>query len=248
MQNINFNSGVIQIINSVLTIPQNSTDGLIDANLTAAAGAIRNADFETTLAGFSNVTIFAPNNAAFSAVSNLVAELDSANLAAILGYHVVNNSVLYSSMFQNGNSLRAMDGTELKITVEDDEVYVNAAKITVPDLLVRDGVIHVINQVLNPANATEAPDTSATQAPAPAFIGATSAADGQVPFTSGIPEPTSTFPAASDVPGGNNNNGGSGDNGSGASASSTSNPGMPMKTGAFGAVALFGGAALMMNL
>merc|ERR1712014_145798 len=102
-----------------------------------------------------------------------------------------------------------MGGTELKVTVEDGKVFVNAARVTVPDLLVSDGVIHVINQVLNPANATEAPDTSATQAPAPAFSGATSAADGQVPFTSDIPAPSSTFPAATDVPG----NAGSGNGG-----------------------------------
>lgn len=230
-----------------MTIPQNSTEGLIDANLTAAAGAIRSADLSTTIAGFKNVTIFAPNNEAFSAVSNLVNGLDAADLAAIVGYHIVNNSVLYSTMLQNKQSFRAMDGTELKVTVENDEVYVNAAKITVPNLLISDGVIHVINQVLNPANTTETPNTSETQAPAPAYSGASSAADGQVPFTSDIPAPTSTFPsAATDTPGNQGGNGG--EVGSGDSESSTSNPGMPMKTGAVGAAALFGGAALMMNM
>lgn len=249
MQNINFNGGAIQIINRVLAIPQNSTSGLIDANLTAAAGAIRSADLSKTIAGFNNVTIFAPNNDAFSAISNLVTDLDALNLAAILGYHVVNNSVVYSSMLKNGDSIRAMDGTELKVTVEDDEVYVNAARITVPDLLVSDGVIHVINQVLNPANATEVPDITATKAPEPAFSGATSAADGQVPFTSDVPTPTSTLPSdATGAPGtGGGGGGGSGDSGSGDSQS-TSNPGMPMKTGAVGAAALFGGAALIMNM
>lgn len=246
MQNINFNSGAIQIIDRVLTIPKNSTDGMIDANLTAAAGAIRSAKLSTTIAGFKNVTIFAPNNDAFSAVSNLVNGLDAANLATILGYHVVNNSVLYSSMLKNKESIRAMDGTELKVTVENDEVYVNAAKVTVPDLLVSDGVIHVINQVLNPANTTEVPNTTATKAPEPAFSGATSAADGQVPFTSDVPTPTSTLP--SDVTGApGNGGGGSGGSGSGNSKT-TSNPGMPMNTGAVGAAALFGGAALIMNM
>ncbi|KAI1870581.1 uncharacterized protein JN550_005124 [Neoarthrinium moseri] len=229
--NVNFTGGTIHIIDSVLTIPMNVTDTLSKSNLTAAAGAIRTANLEKVLGDLRDVTIFAPNNDAFNAIGNLAANMSTDDLAKILGYHVINGTVAYSTDLRN-QTVTSSSGQELRITVEDGAVFVNAARVTIPDLLVSNGVVHVINQVLNPANSTETPDATATSAP-PAFSGASSGTAG-VPFTSGISTPTTTVPAAT--------------SGGGAATSSTSNPGMPMKTGAVGAAALFGGAALFANL
>ena len=76
----------------------------------------------------------------------------------------------------------------------------------------------------------------------PAFSGASSASN--VPFTSGIPTPSSAIASPTATASGA---GGAGASGTGTS-SSTSGIAMPMKTGAMGVAALFGGAAVMMNM
>jgi hypothetical protein len=95
--------------------------------------------------------------------------------------------------------------------------------------------------VLNPADSTATPDvTASTQLPV--FSGASKAS--AVPFTSGIPTPSSAIGAPT---AGASSAGGAGASGA-ASSSSTSGIAMPMKTGAVGVAALFGGAAVMMNM
>ncbi|KAI0124016.1 fasciclin domain-containing protein [Xylariales sp. AK1849] len=229
--NVNFTGGVIHIVNTLLSIPQNDTITLSDANLTAAAGAIRASGLERGLGDMSDITIFAPNNEAFNSVGSVLANLSTEGLASVLGYHVVNNSVLYSTDFSN-QTLRSSSGEDLRITVLNGTVFVNAARVTVPDIFVSNGVVHVIDQVLNSANSTETPDASATSV-MPAYTSASTGTAG-IPFTSGIATPTTTFPAATS-------------GGAGAASSSKSNPAMPMKTGAVGAAALFGGAAILAN-
>ncbi|KAK6951501.1 hypothetical protein Daesc_006022 [Daldinia eschscholtzii] len=137
-----------------------------------------------------------------------------------------------STDLQN-TTLTAINGQNITITVVDGTVYANSAKVTVPDVLLENGVVHVLDQVLNPENTSAAPDTTASSA-TPAFTDASSGSAG-VPFTSGVTTPTTTFPAATSA-------------GGEAESSSSSGAAMPMKTGAMGAAALFGGAAVIANL
>ncbi|KAI0490240.1 FAS1 domain-containing protein [Xylaria cf. heliscus] len=224
---INFTGGTMYIVDGVLSIPQNVTDTLTNANLTACVGAITAANQTQTLTNLNNATIFAPNNQAFDAIGNIVGNLTPDELGSIIGYHVVNGTVAYSTDLGN-TSLRAENGEDLNIRVIGNQIYVNAARVTVPDILYANGVVHVIDQVLNPNNATAVPNTSATTA-GPAYTGASSAT---VPFTSGVTTPTTTFPAATSAGG----------------TTQSRAAAVPMKTAAVGAAALFGGAAMFANL
>lgn len=96
-------------------------------------------------------------------------------------------------------------------------------------MLVSNGVVHVIDNVLNPANSTARPDVTAS-AQQPAFTGASSATE--TPFTSGI---TATASAPT------------GGAGATATSSGPAEAGVPMQTAAVGAAALFGGAAVLAN-
>ncbi|KAI1336371.1 FAS1 domain-containing protein [Xylariaceae sp. FL0016] len=237
--NVNFTGGTIHIVNGLLSIPGNVTETLIDANLTAAAGALRDANLNEPLGSQRDMTLFAPNNDAFNAIGNIVGNLTTEQLANILGYHAVNGTVGYSSTLTSNTTLTSMDGRDITISVINGDIYANEAKVTVPNILCENGVIHVIDQVLNPDNVGNTPDVSATTTTA-AFTGATSGTTG-VPFTSGISTPSTTFPAATS---------GGGDNaGAGASSTSSEGPAMPVKTaGAMQAAALFGGAAIYWNM
>lgn len=79
----------------------------------------------------------------------------------------------------------AVSGGSVTITVENGTVYVNSARVIVPDVLVANGVVHVIDGVLNPNNTAATPNPSTTSV---AFSGASSATD--VPFTSGVVQST----------------------------------------------------------
>jgi uncharacterized surface protein with fasciclin (FAS1) repeats len=123
----------------------NATDTLSDANLTAVVGAIQGTDLKDAVQVTPDLTIFAPNNNAFNAIGSVVANLSTEDLTNVLGYHVVNGTVIYSTGFTN-TTLTAVNGARLNVLVENGTVFVNAARVTLPDLLFSNGVIHVINQ------------------------------------------------------------------------------------------------------
>lgn len=234
---VNFTGGVIHIIDRVLTVPQNISQTAIEFNLTSIAGALTAANLVETVDYLSDVTVFVPNNAAFQAIGSALPNLTMEQVTAILTYHVVNGTVAYSTTLSN-TTVPTVQGGNLTITIIDGEVFVNSARVIVPDVLVANGVVHVIDGVLNPGNATATPNPS-EETGSPAFAGASSASD--VPYTSGVPTPTSTIMAsvASETPGAT---------ATAESSSSSSGGALPMKTGAVGAAALFGGAALVMNM
>jgi hypothetical protein len=148
----------------------------------------------------------------------------------------------YSTILSN-TTLTTLEGGVITITIEDGAVFVNSARVLIPNVLTANGVVHVIDGVLNPANSTATPNPSQTSA-VPAFSGASSASN--APFTSGIPPPASATKTA----------GGGPVSSAATPAASTSAPAsssssgvaMPMRTGAIGAAALFGGAAVVMNM
>lgn len=110
-----------------------------------------------------NVTVFAPNNEAFQNIGSALPNLTMQQLASILEYHgmptmssadarlltsfaVVNGTIGYSSTLTNGTSLNALNGGKLTITLENGNVFVNSAKVITPNVLVANGVVHVIDK------------------------------------------------------------------------------------------------------
>jgi uncharacterized surface protein with fasciclin (FAS1) repeats len=225
---IEFEGGVIHIIGEVLTIPGNLTETAIEGSLAAVAGALNFTSLATEIEGLEDVTIFAPNNDAFAAIANLVGNLTEEDLSSILEYHVVQGDVWYSSDLSN-TTVETIGGEELNITVlEDGSVYVDSARVVLADILIANGVVHVINNVLNPNATDNEPNPSTTT---PAFAGASTATDGGVPFTTGIPEPTATGDDTSDLNDGEN-----------------TEDAAPRATAAIAMGALFGGAAMLLNI
>lgn len=139
----------------MLTIPENITQTLIDSGLGAAAGALSKSDLAQNVDSEKNVTFFAPNNGAFGAVGSYVSNLTSQQLAKLVEYHVIPNKVIYSSDFRNGTIATSSHGN-VTITVLNGTIFVNSAKIIYSDILVSNGVIHVIDKyALTPISARD---------------------------------------------------------------------------------------------
>jgi len=98
-------------------------------------------------------TVFAPNNAAFAALGGAVDDLlkaeNQAALITLLSYHVV--SGYRTSKFlslNNGTQLDTLDGRNITVTVEGNAVKLGASKVLVADVQASNGLIHLIDSVL----------------------------------------------------------------------------------------------------
>ena len=58
---------------------------------------------------------------------------------------MVNGTVGYSTTLQNGEMIPTLNGATVKITLSNGGVMVNQATVTIADVLVANGVVHVIN-------------------------------------------------------------------------------------------------------
>ncbi len=116
--------------------------------------AARAADLVEVLQGDGPFTVFAPTDEAFAAlpagtVESLLANREA--LRAILTYHVVAGRVTSSDLVAAGGANPAtVNGQKLNIVVGGHGVTVNSASVIQADVMARNGVIHVIDQVLLP--------------------------------------------------------------------------------------------------
>ena len=147
-QNVNFTGGVIHIIDTVLTLPASDSSTAAAANLTSLAGALTAAKLVQTVDFLSDVTIFSPSNAAFQAIGSAVGNLTTEQVTSILEYHVVQGTVGYSSSLSN-TTLKTVNGANVTITIENGTVFINSAKVLTPNVLVNNGVVHVIDGYAN---------------------------------------------------------------------------------------------------
>ncbi len=121
------------------------------AQHTTLTTAIDAAGLDGTLSGAGTLTVFAPTDAAFEllgdgVVDALLADPDGA-LTQLLLRHVLGNIVM-SGDITDGSSATSLQGSELEFSIVSDNVFVNDAQVTVPDLEADNGVVHVINGVL----------------------------------------------------------------------------------------------------
>jgi transforming growth factor-beta-induced protein len=116
------------------------------------ASLLTKAGLVDTLATGGPFTVFAPTDAAFAKVPKAtLAALAKhpAQLKSVLLYHVVSGSVTASDVVKL-SSAKTLQGSSVLIKVNKGGVFVNQAKVTTPDVMASNGVIHVINKVLIP--------------------------------------------------------------------------------------------------
>jgi uncharacterized surface protein with fasciclin (FAS1) repeats len=93
-----------------------------------------------------DVTLFIPSNEAFQAAGSVLQGTDQETLQSVLAYHVVNGngSVLYSSDIRN-SVVPSYGGQDLTLSVVDGTIFVNTAKVIIPNIITYNGVAHVID-------------------------------------------------------------------------------------------------------
>lgn len=123
-------------------------------NFNTLVAAVQAAGLEATLRGPGPFTVFAPTDAAFAnlpagTVDNLLLPQNQAALQNILLYHVVSGEFRAADVVQR-SSLTTVQGQDVAITVENGNVKINDANVTITDIICSNGVIHVIDAVILP--------------------------------------------------------------------------------------------------
>lgn len=135
-------------------------------NHTTLVAAVKAAGLVDTLSGKGPFTVFAPTNEAFAklpagTVENLVKPENKASLTKILTYHVVSGrisaqQIASMAMRDHGEAtLKTVEGENLRFRKHAGSWWVidakgGKARITIPNVMQSNGVIHVVDAVLMP--------------------------------------------------------------------------------------------------
>jgi uncharacterized surface protein with fasciclin (FAS1) repeats len=157
-------NGVVHTIDTVLQIPKTVSATATLAQLNELVDALTKAMLVNLVDTTESVTIFAPNDQAMLDAN--WKDLTVAQLTEVLAYHVIVGTVAYSTMIVDGTvagPVTTYGGQDVTVALEGGSVKINDATVTIPDALVTNGVVHVIDKVLIPVFAvvTGSP-TSAT--------------------------------------------------------------------------------------
>lgn len=155
-------NGVIHVVDAVINLPTVVTHATANQNFTSLVNALTASgqpDFVTILSGSGPFTVFAPTNAAFTALNTElspggIAGVSNANLTKVLQYHVVSGNIAAASLTEGQvvNTLQTPQTFTIQLTggAKIKDVNNRISNIFVTDVQCSNGVIHVLDKVLLP--------------------------------------------------------------------------------------------------
>jgi uncharacterized surface protein with fasciclin (FAS1) repeats len=148
--------GIAAVTSTVAAAPRKQgtivETAVASGQFTTLAKLLTTAGLVQTLQRPGPYTVFAPTDTAFKKVPTKTLNAlmkNRAKLRSVLLYHVVAGKVT-SAKVAEISSAKTASGKSVRIRVAGSNVFVNDAKVTKPDVMASNGVIHVINRVLIP--------------------------------------------------------------------------------------------------
>jgi len=169
---------LLHIVDQVIMPPMNLTATVGAANLTSLADALTTVDptLPATLGNTPRLTVFAPTNAAFANISDILPQLNTSQILNVLANHLINGTVVYSTQVTPNLTAVSAAGEELSFSVMNGSVYVMSgdamSRILVTDIPIDNGVVHIIESVLT--NTESDPAAAASAASSAAEVASTS--------------------------------------------------------------------------
>ncbi|POR34241.1 Transforming growth factor-beta-induced protein ig-h3 [Tolypocladium paradoxum] len=170
---IEFQGGLIQIVDNLLIPPAPLGKTSEAFKVPSFLGGLYAAKLMPSTADRKNITVFAPLDEAFGLVGGSLEKMDPKQLARIMGYHIIPDQVLVSSALTNNSKFKTL-ATDASGSSQESVIirqagnnkYVNSAQIVQPDILIANGILHLISNVLNPDAPSASPNPEiGTQAP-----------------------------------------------------------------------------------
>jgi len=196
--------GIVHIVDEVLRLPVPAVLEISAANLEYTISILAAGNFlDTSNSNYVNgilevpdVTYFIPNSAnALANAATLVKNSSAEELQAIFKYHVVQGVIAYSPSLTNGTEFTTQQGDSVTVNVQGNETYINGAKVIATDYLVANGVVHIIDDLLNrfnksgPPPPTEPKTTSSSTSATPTPTSTPSPTSNSAESTTSTPEP-----------------------------------------------------------
>lgn len=148
----------MQTQNNTTTRPEQNLVGTLQNNTSFGifSNAIEKAGLSGTLAGDTQHTVFAPTDEAFGklpsgTMDRLMKPENKDELAALVNYHLVNGHRT-SADVGRWDAARTVNGQSAPIKSGSDKLTIDGARVTRPDILASNGVIHGIDKVNIPAS------------------------------------------------------------------------------------------------
>ncbi|MBL8749445.1 MAG: fasciclin domain-containing protein [Planctomycetes bacterium] len=118
--------------------------------------AAKAAGLADTLATGGPFTVFAPTDAAFAklgkdTIADLLKPENKGKLVSILKHHVVAGKVMAADAMKLKQA-KTIGDTALSLQSDGTSLTVGGAKVVTPDVAAKNGVIHVVDAVILPAN------------------------------------------------------------------------------------------------
>ena len=125
-------------------------------SFTTLAAALEAAGLIDALKGDGPFTVFAPTDDAFAAlpagtVEMLLMPENKDKLVDILTYHVLAGQVMAADIAGKVTSVEMLNGGKATVDAQNG-VKINEANVVTADVMASNGVIHVIDAVIMPAN------------------------------------------------------------------------------------------------
>lgn len=156
LANSTYQNILIKLIDGVLIPPRDDVAAVMQLRAPVLTNALTQLlpDVVSTLQSANGVTVFAPNDAATSAVASVLTSLAGSDPTAVSNAvqgHVL-PSVVYSTNITDGLSANSLAGTALTFATNATGVFVTGngvtAQVVATDYLGSNGVVHLIDRVL----------------------------------------------------------------------------------------------------
>jgi len=142
-------NGVVHVIDGVLLerldVVQRAT---VSSNLSTLATAVGEAGLASTLKGDGPFTVFAPVDSAFADYNLEALTGNQELLSRVLTYHAISGQALTSGDLSAGESPATVEGGTVTIDLSDGVTLNGRAAVTTADIQVRNGVVHLLDEVL----------------------------------------------------------------------------------------------------
>ncbi|KAG0642617.1 FAS1 domain-containing protein [Tuber brumale] len=154
---IKFGNGLVHVVDDLLSLPQTCTSSMGKLSLSSLIVALNRASLAQTLDNTPGVTCFAPTQEAFAALGNPEGKLSPGELSDALKLHTLGKAA-YSPDLKPGTSYPTLaNGQSIKVLREGGALFVTSdgggkAKVVRGNVIVKNGVMHVIDKVLTPGS------------------------------------------------------------------------------------------------
>jgi uncharacterized surface protein with fasciclin (FAS1) repeats len=148
MPDVMADNGIIHVVDRVLQPPTDIVTTLVDRGFTQLVASLQATGLAATLMGPGPFTLHAPTDDAFAAVAGALGGLSTAEVTAILQYHVLPGAFTATQALAAGAVPSATGTVVVFSTDAQGQPLVNAVTLSGFNIPSTNGIVHVVDEVL----------------------------------------------------------------------------------------------------